>query len=143
MLREVDEEFVVFVEWEDVEVGDGVVELWRVVESADLRIVDRLLTVSVGDDGEEIEVEDVEVEDVEVEDVEVEDDVDGEEIEVEDVDVGGSVSRIEESVFVQSDNVIEHPGDSGAVELSCICEQLFFNLDPQSLHTRLPSTKAT
>lgn len=129
VLREVDEEFVV---WEDVEVGDGVVELCRVAESADLRSVDRLRTVSFGEDGEdgddgkEIEVEDVE--DVEVEDEDV---------------VGGSVSRIEESVFVQSDNVIEHPGDSGAVELSCVCEQLFFNLDPQSLHTRLPSTKAT
>lgn len=100
-----------FVEWEGVV---EVVEHWHVGEvsvDVDLRI-DRLLSASVGE-------LDVEVEEVEV--------------------AGVSVSRIEESVFVQSDSVMEHPGDSGAVELSWD----FFNLDPQSLHTPLPSTKAT
>jgi len=92
---------VVFVLCEVVEVfvvcgcvgEEVVVEHWHVVAaSVDLRI-DLRRTVSVGDVVDEVDVEEVDV-------------------------VGVSLSRIEESVFVQSDSVIEHPGDSGAVELS-------------------------
>jgi hypothetical protein len=92
---------VVFVLCEVVEVfvvcgcvgEEEVVEHWHVVAvSVDLRI-DLRRIVSVGD-------------------------VVVDAVDVEEVDVGVSLSRIEESVFVQSDSVIEHPGDSGAVELS-------------------------
>jgi len=99
------------------------------VVSADLR-TDLLLSVDV------VEI-DVDVVKAVVEDVEVDD------VEVEEVDVV-LVSRIEESVFVQSDSVMEHPGDSGVAEVSSwVYEVVLFNLDPHSLHTFFPSTKAT
>lgn len=57
------------------------------------------------------------------------------------VDVGVS-SRIEESVFVQSDSVIEHPGECDEVASSWVLV-VFFDLHPQSLQELFPSTNTT